>query len=91
MMKETKPVQPLPMCVSLDPNTLLECEKLVLPHVLLTLKKAETVKQVEYIKVISHMQNFSNGYTFSIIVVVFGAMGAIPKILVKNLQKISYR
>ena len=52
------------------------------------LGKAVSEKQVKCIELILHMQKLCNRYTFSIVVVAVGAMGAIPKILDRNLPKI---
>ena len=49
------------------------------------LEKAVSENQAQYTELISHIQN---DYAFSIKVVVIGTMGAMPKILDRNLQKI---
>ena len=50
-----------------------------------SLEKAINKKQVKYTKLISHMKNHCNSYSFSKIVVAVGAMGAIIRIFDRNL------
>ena len=52
------------------------------------IEKAVSEKQAKSIELISHMQNLYNGYTFRIVVVAVGELGAMPKILDRNLRKI---
>ena len=55
------------------------------------IQQAFELKQQKYIQLISQMQLLHPGYKFSTILVVVGDMGAIPKNLDSNLQKLNIR
>ena len=55
------------------------------------IQQAFELKQQKYIQLISQMQLLHPGYKFSTIFVVVGGMGAIPKNLDSNLQKLNIR
>ena len=52
------------------------------------LKEAYHLKEIKYIPLISDMQRLYKEYKFSTTIITIGALGAVPKILKHNLEKL---
>ena len=52
------------------------------------LKEAYHLKEIKYIPLISEMQRLYKEYKFSTTIITIGALGAVPKILKHNLEKL---